>query len=140
RRSAEATGTKVGRVTAGKRVEVTADTFPDRKFGGTVFRVSSRLAGKAIQTGRPADRVDAKVLQVLIDLDKLPIGLRVDAYFLNEPAVKREPTESEERSVSTDARSYWHVSAPSGDTLGRTAARLPHNLHGRSHHQVLCSR
>jgi HlyD family secretion protein len=95
---AEVDETNVGRVTAGQRVEVTADAFPDRKFGGTVFRVSSRLGGKAIQTGRPADRVDAKVLQVLIDLDpgtKLPIGLRVDAYFLNEPAVKREPTETQ---------------------------------------------
>jgi HlyD family secretion protein len=95
---AEVDETNVGRVTAGQRVEVTADAFPDRKFGGTVFRVSSRLGGKAVQTGRPADRVDTKVLQVLIDLDpgtKLPIGLRVDAYFLNEPAVKREPTETQ---------------------------------------------
>ncbi|HLX17847.1 MAG TPA: HlyD family efflux transporter periplasmic adaptor subunit [Bradyrhizobium sp.] len=82
---AEVDETDVGRVTAGQRVEVTADAYPDQKYGGTVFRVSSRLGGKAVQTGRPADKVDAKVLQVLIDLDigtVLPIGLRVDAYFL----------------------------------------------------------
>jgi len=77
--------TDVGRVTAGERVEVTADAFPDRKFGDTVYRVSSRLGAKEVQTGRPADRADTKVLQVLLDLDpevKLPVGLRVDVYFL----------------------------------------------------------
>jgi HlyD family secretion protein len=84
---AEVDETDVGRVTVGQRVEVNADAYPDQKFGGTVFRVSSRLGGKAVQTGRPADKVDVKVLQVLIDLDPgttLPIGLRVDTYFLGE--------------------------------------------------------
>ena len=86
---AEVDETDIGRVTVGQRVEVTADAYPDQRFGGTVFRVSLHLGGKAVQTGRPADRVDTKVLQVLIDLDsgtKLPIGLRVDAFFLSEPA------------------------------------------------------
>ncbi len=86
---AEVDETDVGRVADGQRVEVTADAYPDQKFGGTVYRVSSRLGGKAIQTGRPADKVDTKVLQVLIDLDPgktLPIGLRVDAYFLDRAA------------------------------------------------------
>jgi HlyD family secretion protein len=88
---AEVDETDVGRVAAGQRVEVTADAYPDRKFGGTVFRVSSRLGGKAVQTGRPAEKVDTKVLQVLIDLDPgtmLPIGLRVDAYFLGGSATQ----------------------------------------------------
>lgn len=86
---AEVDETDVGRVAVGQRVEVNADAYPNRRFGGTVYRVSSRLGGKTVQTGRPADRVDTKVLQVLIDLDAgttLPIGLRVDAYFLNESA------------------------------------------------------
>lgn len=75
----------VGRVAVGQRVEVIADAFPDKKFGGVISRVASRMGAKQVQTGRPTDRVDAKVLQVLIDLDpgvKLPVGLRVDAYFL----------------------------------------------------------
>jgi HlyD family secretion protein len=79
----------VGWVAVGQRVEVTADAFPGRKFGGTVYRVSSRMGAKQVQTGRQADRVDTKVLQVLIDLDAgigLPIGLRVDAYFLGGSA------------------------------------------------------
>jgi HlyD family secretion protein len=89
---AEVDETDVGRVAAGQRVEVTADAFPNRRFGGTVFRVSLRLGGKVVQTGRPADRVDTKVLQVLIDLDaeaRLPVGLRVDAYFAGTAAVER---------------------------------------------------
>jgi HlyD family secretion protein len=91
---AEVDETDVGRVTIGQRVEVTADAYPDRRFGGTVYRVSSRLGGKAVQTGRPADRVDTKVLQVLIDLEPgtaLPIGLRVDAYFVGEAAMDSSP-------------------------------------------------
>jgi len=89
---AEVDETDIGRVTAGQRVEVTADAFPDRKFGGTVYRVSSRLGAKEVQTGRPADRADTKVLQVLLDLDpdvKLPVGLRVDDYFLRSLSAAR---------------------------------------------------
>jgi HlyD family secretion protein len=83
---AEVDETDIGRIKAGQRVDVTADAFPGRHFGGAVFRVSQRLGAKQVQTGRPAEKVDMKVLQVLIDLDKdvkLPVGLRVDAYFLD---------------------------------------------------------
>jgi HlyD family secretion protein len=83
---AEVDETDVARVAAGQRVEITADAYPNRRFGGTVFRVSQRFGAKAVQTGRPAEKVDMKVLQVLIDLDpdvKLPVGLRVDAFVLN---------------------------------------------------------
>ena len=94
---AEVDETDVGRVEAGQRVELTADAFPNRRFGGSVFRVSQRLGAKAVQTGRPAEKVDMKVLQVLIDLDqdvKLPAGLRVDAYVLGAaalPQLARDP-------------------------------------------------
>jgi HlyD family secretion protein len=83
---AEVDETDVARVAAGQRVEITADAYPDGRFGGTVFRVSQRFGAKAVSTGRPAEKVDMKVLQVLIDLDpevKLPVGLRVDAFVLN---------------------------------------------------------
>lgn len=93
---AEVDETDVGRVAAGQRVEVTADAYPNRRFGGTVYRVSSRLGGKGVQTGRPADRVDTKVLQVLIDLDvgtTLPIGLRVDVFFTGGSTTQNAPRE-----------------------------------------------
>jgi HlyD family secretion protein len=86
---AEVDETDVGKAVVGQRVEVTADAFPGQKFEGTVYRVSSRMGGKLVATGRPADRVDTKVLQVLIDLDTsvtLPVGLRVDVFFLDGPA------------------------------------------------------
>jgi HlyD family secretion protein len=89
---AEVDETDVGRVVVGQRVEIVADAFPEKKFGGTVSRVASRMGAKQVQTGRPTDRVDAKVLQVLIDLDagvKLPVGLRVDAYFLGSGVAAR---------------------------------------------------
>ncbi|MGD9656652.1 MAG: HlyD family secretion protein [Methylocystis sp.] len=84
--------TDVGKIVPNQRVEVTADAFPNRRFGGKVFRISSRMGAKAVQTGRPTDRVDAKALQVLIDLDpatNLPVGLRVDAYFLGHSKTAR---------------------------------------------------
>jgi HlyD family secretion protein len=87
---AEVDETDVSYAKPGQRVEMTADAFPNQKFGGTVYRVSSRMGAKQVLTGRPADRVDTKVLQVLIDLDagvRLPVGLRVDAYFLGDPAI-----------------------------------------------------
>lgn len=85
---AEVDETDVSKAVVGQRVEVTADAFPGQKFEGTVYRVSSRMGGKQVATGRPADRVDTKVLQVLIDLDTgvtLPVGLRVDVFFLDGP-------------------------------------------------------
>ncbi|WP_034994520.1 HlyD family secretion protein [Beijerinckia mobilis] len=86
---AEVDETDVSQARVGQRVEITADAFPNKKFGGTVYRVSSRMGGKQIVTGRSGDRLDNKVLQVLIDLDAgviLPIGLRVDVFFLGGPS------------------------------------------------------
>ena len=87
---AEVDETDFSKVTVGQRVEVTADALRGQKFDGTVYRISSRMGAKQVQTGRPGDRTDTKVLQVLIDLDsavRLPVGLRVDAYFLGGGAV-----------------------------------------------------
>ncbi|WP_363349537.1 efflux RND transporter periplasmic adaptor subunit [Methylocystis echinoides] len=82
---AEVDETDAARVKVGQRVEILADAFPGKKFRGTVYRVASRMGAKQIQTGRPADKLDAKILQAFIHLDpnvRAPIGLRVDAYFL----------------------------------------------------------
>lgn len=86
---AEVDETDIGKVTTGQRVEVVSDAFPGKKFRGAISWVSSRMGSKIVQSGRPADRVDTKVLQVLIDLDddvKLPIGLRVDAFLFADMA------------------------------------------------------
>ncbi len=87
---AEVDESDVGKVAVGQSVEVMADAFPNKKFQGEVYRVSTRMGAKQVLTGRPTERMDAKVLQVLINLEegvKLPVGLRVDAYFLAPPTL-----------------------------------------------------
>ncbi len=89
---AEVDETDIGRIAVGQRVEVTADAYPGKKFGGTVARIAQRLGAKAVQTGRPSEKVDMKVLQALIDLDpevRLPVGLRVDVGFVAPQAARR---------------------------------------------------
>lgn len=88
---AEVDETDVGKVSPGQRVEVVSDAFPGKVFNGKVSWVSRRMGSKFVSTGRPADRVDTKVLQILIDLDegaKLPVGLRVDAYLFGNGAAQ----------------------------------------------------
>jgi HlyD family secretion protein len=89
---AEVDETDIGHVRLGQRVEVTADAYPGQRCGGAVARIAQRLGAKLVNTGRPAERPDMKVMQALIDLDpgvKLPVGLRVDVFFLTQasPAV-----------------------------------------------------
>jgi HlyD family secretion protein len=88
---AEVDETDIGHVRLGQRVEVTADAYPGQRFGGQVARISQRLGAKLVNTGRPAERADMKVMQALIDLDpgvKLPVGLRVDVFFVaTRPAI-----------------------------------------------------
>jgi HlyD family secretion protein len=81
---AEVDETDIGRIALGQRVEVYADAFPNRTFGGAVARIAQRFGAKDAPGGRPAEKADLKVLQVMIDLDpgvRLPVGLRVDVRF-----------------------------------------------------------
>jgi len=74
----------VARVAVGQKVWVTADAYGDRRFSGTVATVGKRLGRKEIRTDQPTEKLDTKVLQVVIDLagiPELPIGLRVDVFF-----------------------------------------------------------
>lgn len=76
--------TDVARVAVGQKVAVRAAAYGDRAFTGTVSRVGRILGKKNIRTGEPAERVDTKVLETLVDLDpgaELPVGLRVDAVI-----------------------------------------------------------
>jgi HlyD family secretion protein len=71
----------VGRVRLGVRATVASDAFPGREFGGEVVHVAGRMGRRSVVTERPAERVDARVLEVLLRLDPeadLPVGLRVD--------------------------------------------------------------
>ncbi len=77
--------TDVGKIRLNQRAYVTADAFGDEKFWGRVVRIGQVLGKKNIETGEPAERVDTKILETLIELEgggKLPTGLRVDSFIL----------------------------------------------------------
>lgn len=79
--------TDVGRVHAGQLAYVTADAYPLKRFPGRVVRVGQLLGKKNVRTDEPAERIDAKVLETLIELEpgsNLPPGLRVDAFIITE--------------------------------------------------------
>jgi HlyD family secretion protein len=77
--------TDVGKIRPGQRAYVTADAYSDHKFWGQVVRIGQVLGKKNIRTNNPAERVDTKILETLVELDSnqgLPLGLRVDAFIL----------------------------------------------------------
>jgi ABC exporter DevB family membrane fusion protein len=76
--------TDVARVAVGMKAWVTAPAHGDRKFTGKVVRVGLILGRKKIRTDAPTEKLDAKVLETLVELDEpgvLPVGLRVDAFI-----------------------------------------------------------
>jgi HlyD family secretion protein len=84
---AEIDETDIARVAVGQRVSIAADAYPSQRFGGTISRLSQRLGRKTIHTDDPSEKLDAKILEALIDLDaevRLTVGLRVDV--LVEPS------------------------------------------------------
>ncbi len=86
---AEIDETDVARIAVGQRAWATAEAYPSRRFGGVVSRVGRRLGHKTVDTGDPTEKLDTKILEVLIDLDPgvhPPVGLRTDVVV--EPATK----------------------------------------------------
>ena len=82
--------TDVNKVRVGQKAYVTADAYGNQKFWGRVVRVGEQLGPKNVRTDEPAERVDRKILETLVELDKgaeFPVGLRVDAYIMGEPEV-----------------------------------------------------
>jgi HlyD family secretion protein len=77
--------TDVNKVRPGQRAYVIADAFGKQKFWGHVVRVGQQLGPKNVRTDEPAEKVDTKILETLVELDsgsQLPDGLRVDAFIL----------------------------------------------------------
>ncbi|MEO6589955.1 MAG: HlyD family efflux transporter periplasmic adaptor subunit [Pyrinomonadaceae bacterium] len=76
--------TDVADVSENQAAYVTADAYGERKFSGKVVKIGQILGRKNFRTTRPTEKVDTKILEVLIELDanqKLPLGLRVDAFI-----------------------------------------------------------
>jgi len=79
--------TDVSKVRLGQRAYVTADAYGKQKFWGRVVRVGQQLGPKNVRTDEPTEKVDTKILEILVELDgglELPDGLRVDAFVLPE--------------------------------------------------------
>jgi HlyD family secretion protein len=54
------------------------------KFTGKVSEIGRRMGRKNVRTDDPTERLDTKILEVVIDLDevgRLVPGLRVSAYI-----------------------------------------------------------
>jgi ABC exporter DevB family membrane fusion protein len=74
----------VAKIRASQTAFVTADAYGARKFYGRVVKIGQILGRKNFRTERPTEKVDTKILEVLIELDadqKLPLGLRVDSFI-----------------------------------------------------------
>jgi len=75
--------TDVAQLHVGQPVYVNAEAYGSRKFTGHIIRVGRILGRKNVRTDEPSERVDSKILETLVALDsgqKLPLGLRVDAF------------------------------------------------------------
>ena len=82
--------TDVSRVRVGQKAYVTADAFGKQKFWGRVVRVGQQLGPKNVRTDEPTEKVDTKILETLVELDRgsqLPDGLRVDAFIVPQGEV-----------------------------------------------------
>ena len=76
--------TDVGKIREGQTAYVTADAFGEQKFRAKVAQIGQILGRKNLRTERPTEKVDTKILEVMLDLEpnqKLPLGLRVDAFI-----------------------------------------------------------
>ncbi len=83
----------VSKLTLGQRAYVTADAFGERRFPGHVVRIGEQLGRKNVRTDEPTERVDMKILETLVQLDEgidLPIGLRVNAYIVQEKQMQAQ--------------------------------------------------
>jgi HlyD family secretion protein len=85
--------TDVARPKVGDRAYFTAQAFGDQKFWGRVVRVGRLLGRKNVETNEPAEKIDTKILETLVELDghpPLPAGLRVDS-FISAASIRSGP-------------------------------------------------
>lgn len=75
----------IAQVTPGQVVTATAPAFPGVVFRGRVLRQELTLGRKNFRTDRPRERIDTKVLEVVVELDEgttIPLGLELTALFV----------------------------------------------------------
>ncbi|MBX7195904.1 MAG: efflux RND transporter periplasmic adaptor subunit, partial [Sandaracinaceae bacterium] len=73
----------IARVSLGAEALVRVDAFPGRDFRGRVVEVGRRMGRKVLRTDEPTERIDTKILEVVValeDFDGLLPGVRVMGY------------------------------------------------------------
>lgn len=71
------------RVRVGATAEVSADAFGERRFRGRVVEVARRFGRRNVRTDDPSERVDTKILEVVVELSEregLVPGQRVTGF------------------------------------------------------------
>ena len=76
----------VGRIALGQSLTIRAEALGEREVRGKVVRIGRLMGRKKVFSGEPQDKYDRDVLEVIAELqpqaqEKLPVGLRVTAYF-----------------------------------------------------------
>jgi hypothetical protein len=74
----------IARVTLGAKAFVTLSAFSGRRFPGTVVEVGARMGRKNVRTDDPVERLDVKILEVVLQIAEpqgLVPGIRVTGYI-----------------------------------------------------------
>jgi len=74
----------IGRIALGNVAFVMADAFPNEKFTGKVVEIGRRMGRKNVRTDDPTERIDTKIIETVIELDKtngLVPGMLVTGYI-----------------------------------------------------------
>lgn len=97
----------IGMLKVGQKATVTAQALGGKSLEGVVRRISPRVGAKTIVAGSPTEKRDARVLDVMIDLQpdaKLPVSLRVDV-FIDVGESETSPASSPDDKASVPAAS-----------------------------------
>jgi HlyD family secretion protein len=75
----------IARIRVGDKATITAPAFPQRLFPAHVVEVGQRIGRKNIRTDDPRERIDTKILEVVLALDEPAVellpGLRITAVI-----------------------------------------------------------
>jgi HlyD family secretion protein len=77
----------IAKLKPGQRAQIQASAFPGQLFEGRVVLIGRRMGRKNVRTDDPVERVDTKILEVVIELDApgpLLVGLQVRGYMLDD--------------------------------------------------------
>jgi multidrug resistance efflux pump len=78
----------IARVTSGAPGFVPLSAFPGRRFPGEVVEVGARMGRKNVRTDDPIERLDVKILEVVLQIEDprgLVPGIRVTGYIQAPP-------------------------------------------------------